>query len=413
MKRPFTFLATLFFLLIAFSATGQELLEKTITVDGLEREYLLYVPAAYDGSEEWPLVLNLHGYLWDGPSQVWISGMNPVADTAHFLIAYPTGQDIDLSAVEGVPSFIPPQGVGWNLGGNLTAYDDIAFLDQMLDEIISGYEVDENRIYSTGFSMGGITSYMLACALSDRIAAVAPVAASLLREEGGLGFPCTPNASVPVFQIHGTDDLVDPYNMPWGTRGVQNSIDFWVDQNGCDSAPLTAELEDIDTTDNSTITSIKYQDCDEDTEVWLYRINDGGHWWPGDSDLPPGFELLGPVNRDINASSEIWNFFNRHSLEPATATPELSSSGLNLRTYPNPVYSQLTLEFNLSEAASVQLTLFNSLGQPAHQLPGKQLSDGRHQFDITTQGLPAGIYYYQLQIGAYQISRTVILKNGL
>ena len=300
-------------LLFVTPAMSQELLDKTITVDGLEREYLLYIPAAYDGSEEWPLVLNLHGYQFNGGAQVSIARMNPVADTAHFLIAYPTGQDIDLSAVEGVPPFIPSQGVGWNLGGNLSEYDDITFLEQMIDEILAEYQVDESRVYSCGLSMGGITSYMLACTLSDRIAAVAPVAASMLPEEGGLGFPCVPNSPVPVFQIHGTNDIVDPYEEPWGTLGAPNSIDYWVNQNGCDSDPLTTELEDTDTTDESTVTSIKYQACNESSEVWLYRVNDGGHNWPGGAPLPPAFEFLGPVNRDINASVEIWNFFNRHS----------------------------------------------------------------------------------------------------
>ncbi|MCB9288985.1 MAG: T9SS type A sorting domain-containing protein [Lewinellaceae bacterium] len=409
MRHPLTLFPILFFFLFSFSAISQELLEKAITVDGQEREYLLYVPAAYDGGEDWPLVLNLHGYLWDGASQVWISGMNPVADTAHFLIAYPTGQMIDLSGIQGVPPFIPPQGVGWNLGGNITEYDDITFLGQMIDEIVSEYAVNESRIYSTGFSMGGITSYMLACALSGRIAAVAPVSASLLPEEGPLGFSCSPPLPVPVLQIHGTNDIVDPFEDPWGTQGALNSINYWVGHNGCSPDPLETVFEDTDVTDESTVTAIRYNDCNDGTEVWLYRIDGGGHWWPGGSDLPAGFEALGPVNRDINASVEIWNFFNRQTLTSTEAY--LKPSEINLRAYPNPASTQLTFEFELPEAAPVNITLYNPLGQPVQELTDENLPAGRQRIKWQRPAsLPAGLYYYRLQIGERFVARPVVLE---
>ncbi len=254
-----------------------QLLEKTIIVDGQEREYLLYVPAAYDGSEEWPLVLNLHGYTGDGYGQALISRMNPVADTAHFLIAYPNGEMVDVTGFLDPDIPLPTQGNGWNLGGLFSDNDDVAFLEQMIDQISLEYSVDNSRIFAVGNSMGGGMTYMLACTLSGRFAAIATVSGSQARTEGNPSIPCEPASPLPVLLIYGTDDNISsPDGGPF-FLGAQGTVDYWRGHNNCSSAVTEVSFEDMDPSDQSTVTGFLYTDCDSGSEVWLYRIDGGGH----------------------------------------------------------------------------------------------------------------------------------------
>lgn len=149
------------------------LLFDTLTFDGLERSFLVFVPAGYDGLEPIPLVLNLHGAGSTAAEQVIYSQLNLVSDTAGFLVVIPDA--IDNFWNSGF-SFIPPG-----------SPDDVSFLLGLLDSMSTRYNIDPNRIYSTGMSNGGFMSYRLACEASDRIAAIASVT-------GSMADKCTPVA---------------------------------------------------------------------------------------------------------------------------------------------------------------------------------------------------------------------------
>jgi len=308
-----------------------QLLEKTIEVDGLEREYFLYVPAAYDGSEEWPLVLNFHGFLSNPFEQIFASQMNLVADTADFLVAYPMGLPIDASDIEGeINPILPSVGPGWNVYGFLAEHDDLEFTKQIIQQTDSEFTLDNNRVYAAGMSFGGIMTYYLACELNDQIAAFASVTGDMPKDQR---FDCAPDKSVPILHIHGTEDPIAPYDGSLIGIGPEATVQFWRDNNQCMTEPVETPFEDIDTTDNSTVTLFEY-DCADDSEVLFYRIEGGGHTWPNGLPAPPGFEFLGTVNQDFFASTEIWNFFNRHTLTPDTTTStseRLAVEAINLQ----------------------------------------------------------------------------------
>ncbi|MFK7848375.1 MAG: PHB depolymerase family esterase, partial [Rhodothermales bacterium] len=80
-----------FFLASAVSAQEGQLEEMGFVHNDVLRLYQLYVPAAYDDNEAWPLVINLHGATSNPGGQIFVSGMNAVADTARFLVVYPWG----------------------------------------------------------------------------------------------------------------------------------------------------------------------------------------------------------------------------------------------------------------------------------------------------------------------------------
>ncbi len=170
----------------------------TLESGGLPRTYLLHVPRRYDPAAAWPLVFALHGGGSQGRSMPGLTGLSRLADRRGFLVAYPDGV-----------------GRSWNDGredpdvpAQRQRVDDVAFLTALLDDLTRRYRVDSARVYATGISNGGFMSQRLACEASTRIAAVAPVVATLGVE---LAARCRPARPVPVLMVNGADDPLVPF----------------------------------------------------------------------------------------------------------------------------------------------------------------------------------------------------------
>lgn len=399
MKAAVTTMALYLFSISQLFSQGDTLFQTLIHDDSL-RSYILYVPDAYDGSEEWPLVINLHGFAWDAASHMTFSNMNPVADTAHFIVAYPQG----LTMVATIPGF-PPPSPGFNLGADSLFVspddvDDVGFIGRLIDTVTTNYNIAPDSIYSTGFSNGGMFSHILACE-EERIAAIAAVGSTL-----PVTWPCTTSRAVPVLQINGTEEGALDYEMglPGLLHSVPETIEFWTTQNGCDAMPAITTLPDLTTADSSTVEYHQWFGCD--AEVAHFKVFGGGHQWPGGINLLP---FLGNLNLDINASAEIWEFFSRNSL--TSTKTHLKPAEINLRAYPNPAATHLNFEFELPEAARVQLTLYNPLGQPIQVLANEQLPAGRQRINWQRPAsAAAGWYYYRLQIGERFVAQPVVLR---
>lgn len=368
------------------------------------RSYRLYVPAAYTGQAAWPLVINYHGYSSDATTQMFThSKMNAVADTGHFLIAYPEGRIVQDLVFGGANT-------GWNV---LATYngnqDDVAFTDSLIDHIHADFNVDATRIHATGSSNGGEMAFYVACELPNRIASVASVSNAM---NDSLINSCQMTRPFSTLLMHGT---ADPY-FPWG--GIPGwfsspsvTPSFWASQNNCLSDSIVTELPDLVTSDNSTVTLIEYVGCDQNTEVMFYRVNNGGHGWPGTG---PNLPALGNTNRDINASSEIWNFFKRnpHPDIPLgiTHTDENFSSTFQLKqNYPNPFNPSTTIEYSLLKNGFVSLTVYNLLGQEVVTLVDAKKSAGQYAVRFDAAALTSGIYYYTLKVDGFQQSRKMVL----
>ena len=164
MKTISTLLLLLGFILVL---PAQQTITATIEHDGLEREYILYVPAAYSPDEAVPLVLNFHGYTSNATEQMFYGNFRPLANVHNFLIVHPEGTDDDSGNAH------------WNVGWGGSTVDDVGFTAALLDTLEAAYNINTDRIYSTGMSNGGFMSYQLACAMSDRIAAIASVTGSM------------------------------------------------------------------------------------------------------------------------------------------------------------------------------------------------------------------------------------------
>jgi polyhydroxybutyrate depolymerase len=258
-------------------------------------------------------------------------------------------------------------------------------------------------VYATGFGSGGGMVGRLACELNHRIAAIADV-------EGFIG--CIPDNPMPTLIMFGTADPFVPYEGGGLFPPVRGFVDNWAAANGCSGMPTETDLPDINTADSSTVTLLKYNDCAAGGETLFYRINNGGRSHPGADpmDYPPEIlAQIGNINQDINASSEIWNFFNRHELSESTSVETVTPATFNLRVFPNPASTQVTFSFALPQSARVQLTLHNAIGQRVQTLHDGQLPQGEQQFTWQNDGLPAGTYFYRLRVNDQITSAPVIL----
>jgi polyhydroxybutyrate depolymerase len=347
------FMKKILLLLAAFAFTnytsGQE---DSITHDGLIRTYRLHIPAGYDPDSLYPLVINMHGLGSNAFEQEIYTEFDNVADTGGFVVVYPNG-------IGGTWNISQPSGT-----------DDVGFISALIDTVSSQHNIDSQRVYATGMSMGGFMSYRLACELSDRIAAIASVA-------GLQAFsPCNPVRPVPVVHFHGTADEIVPY------IGVPSTIANWVGFDACPADPVVTNLPDIDTTDNSTVTIYYYGPCEESTEVILYTINNGGHTWPGAT------IIIGVTNQDIKASNEIWQFFRKFTLQGSTGLGHSDRKETACSFYPNPVHGMATAELPAEPACPFDFRIMDLTGKQFLEL--RNLSDRRFLIDCSR--VPPGLY---------------------
>ena len=274
---------------------GQQTINDSIIHDNLYRSYITYIPAIYNASQPTPLVFNFHGLTGTSDIAMWHADFRSIADTANFIIVHPQG----LLNSSGETH--------WNVGQIGTSINDIDFISTLLDSLSLEYNIDSDRVYSTGMSNGAYMSYRLACELSDKIAAIAPVAGSYISY---MLNSCNPTHSIPVLHIHGVADSSSIYYGKPGVESIPSIISYWGNHNQCDTQSIFTQIANINLMDSSTAEHYAWKNGIDGVEVEHFKIIDGGHTWPG-SNFP---NSNGITNYDINASVEIWKFFSRYDI---------------------------------------------------------------------------------------------------
>lgn len=267
----------LLFLILCVSAATFALGDDYIKVGSSNRHILLHVPT--DLPKQRPLLIACHGA---NQSASWMvnnehAAFENIADTAKFVVVY----------ADGINN-------AWDINGD----SDLKFVEAIIDTMYSRYHINKNRVYLTGFSMGGMFTYHAANRMADKIAAFAPV--SGYRMNGPLA---TASRPVPIIHTHGTGDktcVFDP---------VQSHIDAWVNFNGCNTTPVVTKPLSA-TNPNSGSTLKRYRGGRNGVEVALLTLPDKGHWWSMD----PPYGLT---------SVEVWNFCKRYAL--GAEEPEVRS----------------------------------------------------------------------------------------
>ena len=282
-------------LFISNSLFSQQLLIDSIFVNDSYRSFVTYIPEIYSESQPAPLVFNFHGRSSNSFQQMVYGDFRQIADTANFIIVHPQAKP-DITSSNS-----------WGLG--LMSNDDMDFINELYSYLLFLYNINTNKIYSTGMSNGGYMSYQLACHMSDKIAAIASVSGAMSTQTQ---LNCNPTRPMPILEIHGTADAILNYDE------ILNDIEYWRDFNNCNFIPDIAVIPNIDSSDLSSVEHFVYDNCDNGVTTELYKIINGGHTWPG-SNLS-----IGLTNADINASSEIWDFFSKY---------DLSETNLQLKNY--------------------------------------------------------------------------------
>lgn len=273
--------------------------EATMDVGGRTRSYLLHEPAKTPTAGPHPLVLVLHGRAGDAVSAEDMTRFSAVADREGFAVAYPDGVDRSWNDARGEGP-AADQGV-----------DDVAFLSDLVDTLVRDRNVDPKRVYATGLSNGGLMTFRLACELSDKLAAFAPVIATLPEKQA-----CAPSRPLPIAIFVGTEDPLVPYGggEVASNRGRVLSADAtrarFAELGGCEPVDVDVTRDDHD--DDTSLHETSHSKCRDGAEVRLYSFVGAGHTWPdGDQYLPKA--IIGRVSHEMNATEEIWRFFQRHT----------------------------------------------------------------------------------------------------
>jgi polyhydroxybutyrate depolymerase len=281
-------------------------LDKTITVDVRQREYLIHLPPNYQSASKLPILFGLHGGGGNYKNTISFYNLNGLADKKGFIVIYP-------NAI--AKSWTMPGFSARSKNADSTV-DDVHFISVLLDTVIQYYKGDATKVFTTGISRGGEFSLYLAYKLSDRITAIAPVCANVPKDV--LKYYSFKHPT-PLLLINGTDDPLIKYDGGFGKylrtdepgegfdmASTDDLIKKIISLDLCNSTPKYTDMPDDDPDDGCTAQRYEYH-CGS-VNVTLIKVVNGGHTWPGGKQYLPKF-IIGKVCRDFKAEDEIFNFF--------------------------------------------------------------------------------------------------------
>jgi len=294
------------FAILAGAAAADGVLR--LSHQGVQRMAALHQPAPTMGRSV-PVMIVLHGLGGTGSDFEQWAGFDTVADREGFVAVYPDA--IDGKWSYGRPILGPmPKIVDETV-------DDLGFMRLIIDELIEKKIADPSRIYVSGPSRGGLMTYTMGCALSDRIAAIAPMITGMTDHQIE---DCRPSRPMPIIVIAGTFDNAQQYDgwiYPAGRQmSVPETLEHWRVLDGCTGQEGGAPLSHLNPNDRTRIAVIKWTGCRKDTEVLFYKVVGGGHQIPSITGVnnPMSEQKFGLRNHDIEAAEEIWSFVKRFAL---------------------------------------------------------------------------------------------------
>ena len=283
---------------------SEMMLRRTINHNGIEREYFVHVPQGHGSNL--PVVTGVHGYTSTATGFAASHGLNRHADEHGYIVVYPQGSHFmaddgrggsyrvtswnDLAANLGPTDkgplcladadqyACPAECGGCNRCAWTSCYDDVGFIEKMLDAVQSEFQTDTTRQYLLGVSNGGMMTLRLACNLSDKFAAVAPIIAQLAP-----GYDCGPDVDLPMLHLFGGEDNTVRFDgMPAGDgylyTSAADTAATWAAALSCETGPAAWQNE---ISVRAGLRCTAYSDCRvAGHEVVSCMDPDGGHEWP-------------------------------------------------------------------------------------------------------------------------------------
>lgn len=286
--------------LLCLNALAAEPQHFTFRHQGMEREYILYVPDGIGCNA--PLVMVLHGY--GGRAMHSGAGMCRTADREKFAVCFPQG------AKDGKGKTC------WNVGypfqkGLKT--DDVDFICSLARHLQKEYGFSRQNTFLTGMSNGGEMCYLMAYLKPDFFGAIAPIAGLTL---DWMQKELTARRPVPLMEVHGTEDRTslwegDPENKGgWGAYiAVPIAVGNWVSKARCSfrtTDTLSMKVPSEPVTDpkkqphqvvlHRYMGGVPAWKGGPQTEIRLYEVIGGNHSWSDHS---------------MDTYDEIWSFFSK------------------------------------------------------------------------------------------------------
>ena len=250
-----------------------------LTHNNATRDYWVDYPENATGDT--PLIIAMHGRYQFLVTFIPQSQMSNFANPQNVAVVYPQGLNF-----WGVPAWNP--GVWWSN----SVYDDVGYIDALIDSVSSNFAIDSNRIYACGFSNGGFMAYDLACELPDRIVAFGSVSGNFMMNSNQ---DCTNEREIPIMHIHGTSDLIVNYYPPTIDFSMASleAMEWWSIENELTEQTIEALNDNVNIYTNSSLTS--------NTKFIHFQVIGGGHEW---------------FNYDwgFHASEELLNFFLQYNM---------------------------------------------------------------------------------------------------
>lgn len=276
---------------MAYYAYASTRTNASLVSSGETRHYLLHVPQTYDAATPAPLVISLHGAYLYPRFQMRLTEWNALAEHEGFIVVYPKAAGL-----------LPL----WRMQPGRGLVIEVQFFRDLVAQLSSEYNIDQDRIYVNGFSNGAAMTFMLSCELGDRIAAFGMVATPVVSWDW-----CMQAEPVPMFALHGLDDPFAPY--AGGTnflttqplQGIRDWAAEWSLRNRCEPTPRDNALGPL-------VTLRQFGSCARGTAVALYSVQRAGHVWPGGMAFPGN--TAGGNSEALDATEEMWRFFARHPL---------------------------------------------------------------------------------------------------
>lgn len=326
----------LFFAISLFFCIAQAQ-NPTILWQDVERSYKILTPANYNAEESLPMVVFLHGLgdNIDNNNEIY----QRMADEFEWIVLLPQALEASVNLMGGVIDLGPM----WNSGisvslGPLTIspnsnVDDAGFILSLIDTVSLNYNIEEGNIFLSGFSMGGFMTHRMAIEYGDKFKAFAP-ASGMIPKSMETSIPIQP---VKILHIHGTADNVVSFDgtssvvegMPNLLVGltVEQTIDFWRNNNGVNNLPIVDSLEDRK---DDGLRFIRYSYLGEDAnqEVRFLKIEGGEHIPYADANI-----------YDVDCLVEIYDFFTNN--RTAVGLQEVAEN--KIRIFPNPASNKIQL----------------------------------------------------------------------
>jgi polyhydroxybutyrate depolymerase len=276
----------------------------TLQAGGFERVAHVHVPSGYKPDKKPALVLVLHGAGGNGLATLERYGWAAKADRENFVAVAPDG----LPARPRQPSNFLTNPPLWNSGhlrpqSPRAAIDDVAYVQQLLDDLREKVPYDERLVFCAGHSNGGGMAFRLATELSDRFTAIGTVA-------GRMSLPDPhPKRPVPTLYILGTKDPLMPMEggevrLPWETHQnppVAEPLAAWAKALGCETKPETVSERD-------GLTRQVYRSQTNGPTLSVIYIEGHGHHWPGGKPMLAE-RMIGPITNKLDATATLWEFF--------------------------------------------------------------------------------------------------------